>query len=173
MLAIDGTDVDIFRNPDSECFISSSWNPRGYCKLHINALYDVLNKTYVDAYLQPRTKSNEQLALIKLLNGREFKGKNIITTDRGYEGYNVFAHLLNTKNADFICRVKQGAGGMRDIVKLPMKELDVDISPEVTITQTKEDKKNNRIFCQISAKVAGAILRTRAQKHGTFLLHMF
>lgn len=151
-LAIDGTDIDIFRNPDSECFIATQKFPKGYCKLHVNALYDVLNKTFVDAFLQPRTKSDERLALTEMLKQRTFDQKNLIIADRGYESYNVFAHFINTKNVDFLCRVKQGAGGLRDVIKLPMKELDIDISPEISTTQTNEDKKNNRIFIEVGSK---------------------
>ncbi len=152
LFAVDGTDIDIFRNPDSECFISTKLFPKGYCKLHVNALFDVLNKTFVDAFLQPRTKSDERIALTKMLKQREFKEKSIIITDRGYESYNIFAHLLNTNNVDFLCRIKQGEGGLRDIKNLPMKELDIDFCPEITTTQTNEDRLNNRIFIQTRSK---------------------
>ncbi len=151
-MAIDGTDIDIFRNPDSDCFISSSWYPKSFCQLHINAFYDVLNRTYVDTYLQSKTQADERFALIEMLAQYIFKEKFIIMADRGYESYNVFAHFLNTPNVDFLCRVKQGAGGMRDIIKLPMQELDVDISTPISTSQTNEDKRLNRIYINTGSK---------------------
>ena len=68
--------------------------------------------------------------------------------DRGFESYNVFAHLMETPNTDFLIRVKQDNSAMRDIKKLPMQELDVDISCTISTTQTNEDKKNGHIFIQ-------------------------
>lgn len=45
--SVDGSDVNIFRNPDDEdTFIHEG--ERGYNAIHINALYDLLNHTYHD-----------------------------------------------------------------------------------------------------------------------------
>lgn len=75
----------------------------------------------------------------------------MIVADRGYESYNVFAHLMNTPNADFLIRVKQDRSAMREISKLPMIELDTDVSFTIT-TQTKEDKENGYILLQTRKK---------------------
>ena len=53
---------------------------------------------------------------------------------------------MSKPNVDFLVRVKQERGAMREIGKLPMMELDTDVSFTVTTTQTNEDKKNNHIF---------------------------
>lgn len=147
LLAVDGSDINHFRNPDSESFITFPGFEHGYNQTHLNAIYDLLNKTYVDALLQPRPKANEQLAFTEMLKRNTFQGKNIITADRGYESYNVIAHCINTPNMDFLLRVRN-CNGMRDIANLPMTEIDKDITIEVTITQTKEDKLHNRIYIQ-------------------------
>lgn len=76
----------------------------------------------------------------------DFKEKTLIVADRGFEGYNIFAHLISKSNVDFLVRVKQECGAMREIGKLPMMELDTDVSFTVTTTQTNEDKKNNYIY---------------------------
>ena len=47
-----------------------------------------------------------------------------------------------TPNTDFLIRVKQDRTAMREIGKLPMTELDTDVSFTITTTQTKEDKEN-------------------------------
>ena len=72
----------------------------------------------------------------------------MIVGDRGYESYNAFAHLQNTPNTDFLIRVKQDHSAMREIGKLPMTELDTDVSFTITTTQTKEDKENGYILLQ-------------------------
>ena len=47
LLACDGSDVDISRNPaDERTFIHEG--KKGYNAIHINALYDTTNKTYCD-----------------------------------------------------------------------------------------------------------------------------
>lgn len=70
----------------------------------------------------------------------------IILYDRGYESFNVLAHLIEAKNTEFLCRVKHGSGAIREIARLPMEELDRDITVEVCTTQTNEDKQNGRHF---------------------------
>lgn len=64
----------------------------------------------------------------------------------------MFAHLINADNTDFLCRVKHGTGAIAEIKKLPMQELDVDISVEITTSQTKEDKQRGRRFIQTGSK---------------------
>ena len=76
------------------------------------------------------------------------KLKTLIVADRGYESYNAFAHFLEHPNVDFLIRVKQDRTAMREIGKLPMTELDVDVSFTITITQTKADKENGYILVQ-------------------------
>ena len=87
-------------------------------------------------------------ALTFMLTWYDFKEKSLIVADRGYESYNVFAHLQNTPNVDFLIRVKQDRTAMREINKLPMTELDTDVSFTITTTQTKEDKEKGHILLQ-------------------------
>ena len=46
MVAIDGSDFDQPFNPESENIFRGK-DGRIYCQLHVNALYDVLNKLYL------------------------------------------------------------------------------------------------------------------------------
>lgn len=151
ILAVDGSDINHFRNPDSESFITFPGFEHGYNQTHLNAIYDVLNKTYVDVLLQPRPKANEQRAFIEMLKRNSFKGKSIITADRGYESYNVIAHCINTPNMDFLLRVRN-RGAMREIEKLPLMELDKQVTIEITTSQTKEDKQRGRRYIQTKKK---------------------
>ena len=152
LLAVDGSDINHYRNPNSESFITSPQNTRGYNQIHLNAIYDLCNKTYVEILLQPRPKADEQNALVEMVKHHIFQGKNIILADRGYEGYNTIAHLILAKNVDFMIRAKHGAGALRQIAELPMEELDVDIVVEITTTQTKEDKVRRRVILQQASR---------------------
>ncbi len=148
VLAIDGTTVNMARNPKSDSFMCSDSNPKGYNQLHVNPLYDVLNKTYQYCVIQPQPRMDEVGCLSFFLAWYDFPEKTIIVADRGYESYNTFAHFLAHPNVDFLVRVKQDRSAMREIGKLPMQELDVDISFTITTTQTKADKENGYILVQ-------------------------
>lgn len=152
VLAVDGSAVSQPRNPELESYFCTSHDPHGFNQTHMSAVYDVLNKTVLDVELQPRPKMDETGAFMSMLQRNSFLVKTIIIMDRGYEGYNLFAHLIEKENVDFLSRVRNGKGGLREIQKLPMQELDCDIEFEVTTTQTKEDKVKNRIFIQTGSK---------------------
>lgn len=148
ILAVDGSEIDCSRNPDSENFMVTPNNPKGFNKVHLNALYDVINKTFVDAYLQPISEQDEDTALINMVKDRNFYEKTIIIADRGYECYNTFVHLIKKENVDFIIRVKQDKTALKIISNLPMCELDTEVKKELTTTQRKEDKILGRIYIQ-------------------------
>ena len=153
ILAVDGTCINMARNPKSPSFMQHAGNPKGYNQLHVNPLYDVLNKTYVHCYIQPQPRQDEIGALLFMLNWYSYNEKTIITADRGYESYNLFSHLLNIPNIDFLIRVKQDRSAMREIRKLPMKEIDTRVGFTITTTQTNEDKANGYIFLQTQKNV--------------------
>lgn len=59
LLAVDGSDICIPRDPeDPETYRISDPYDKGYNLLHLNALYDLLSRTYIDAILQPCNSSN-------------------------------------------------------------------------------------------------------------------
>lgn len=149
LFAVDGTDLNIPRDPNADTFITSD-NSDGYNQYHINVIYDLCNKTYKDCVLQPRPSVDERGALITMLQRNCFKGKSIVIGDRGYEGFNIIAHFKETSDAHFLIRVKHG--GIKEIKELPMQELDKDISITVTTTQTNEDKLNGYRFIQTGSK---------------------
>ena len=66
-------------------------------------------------------------ALVWMLNAHRLPDKTLIVMDRGYESYNMIAHLLLKPNVDFLLHVKDGAGAMREVAKLPMMPLDRDL----------------------------------------------
>lgn len=147
VLAIDGTAVNIPRNPDSASYIQTKSNIKGYNQLHANMLYDILNQTYIHCTVDP----DEIGGLLFLLTWFEFSPDTLVIADRGYESYNTFAHFME-KGIKFLIRVKQKNSSMREIRCLPMKELDIDISFTLTTTQTKEDKTKRHIYVQQTKK---------------------
>jgi len=152
LLAVDGTSVNISRNPKAPSFVQNESAPNGYNQLHLNPLYDLCNKIFYDALIQPEPQKDEIGALIEMIKRNHFSEKTIIIADRGYESYNVMAHLLEKPNTDFLIRIKQNHSAMQEVVRLPMFELDCEIGFTITTTQTKEDKEKRYIFLQVPKK---------------------
>ena len=54
MLAVDGSDLRIAHNPnDTENYFLANENEKGHNLLHLNAMYDLCSRVYVDAIVQP------------------------------------------------------------------------------------------------------------------------
>lgn len=152
LLAVDGTSVNIPRNPKAASFVCNDSAPQGYNQLHLNPLFDLCNKTFFDAVIQPEPCKDEIGALVEMLKHNNFDSPTLIIADRGYEAYNVLAHCLEKPNTDFLIRVKQNHSAMREIARLPMCELDCSIGFTITTTQTNEDKRNRYIYLQVPKK---------------------
>lgn len=68
LLACDGTDLNIARNPnDQESYFQSTPGDKGFNQLHLNALYDLGSRRYVDAVIQPGRKNNECRAMADMI----------------------------------------------------------------------------------------------------------
>lgn len=143
ILAVDGTAVNIARNPNSNSYIQTHSDKKGYNQLHANMMYDVLNQIYLHCSVD----SDEIGSLLFMLEWFDFSPNTLVIADRGYEAYNTFATFIE-KGMYFLIRVKQKNSAMREVRILPMEELDRDISFTITTTQTKEDKENHYIFVQ-------------------------
>ena len=127
VLACDGTAVNMARNPNVPSFVCNNSAPKGYNQLHLSPLFDIYDRTYFDAVIQPAPHKDEPGALVEMVKRNDFNRRTIIVLDRGYESYNVMAHLMNTPNVYFVLRVKHNHSAMREIARLPMLKLDCDI----------------------------------------------
>ncbi len=138
MFGIDGSNINISRNPDDlETYVKSK-NNVGHNSLHLSAAYDLLNKTYVDAVIQPVKTKDERGALIEMLP--RFPKKSILVADRGYESYNVFAHI-EENNLLYLIRVKDiNSNGIFSGLNLPDKEFDEIITVNISNKQGKHLK---------------------------------
>ena len=106
LLAVDGSDIQIASNPtDFESYIQGKEGTKPYNLLHLDAMYDLMSNTYVDALVCKFRNMNEQGALVDMVDRADNVNPAIIIADRGYESYNVLAHIQE-KNWKFLIRVK-------------------------------------------------------------------
>jgi hypothetical protein len=130
LLAVDGSRINIFRNPnDPETFASQS-NTKGRNMLVLTAMYDLNNHFYTDAIIQPTNFHDERAAFIDLLPS--VPDKSILIIDRGYESYNVIAHIENI-HSHFVMRVKDiHSNGILSGFHLPDEEFDITVKVHVS-----------------------------------------
>lgn len=78
MLAVDGSDLCIAHNPnDTENYFLAKENSKGYNLLHLNAMYDLCSRVYVDSIVQPGRKENEFQALTNMIDRSDIKDKTM------------------------------------------------------------------------------------------------
>lgn len=146
LLAVDGSDLTYVANPnDKECYFYNKQTLKAYNMIHLNAVYDLLNKTYVDAYIQTRRNSNERKALNIMVDRLDFPCKAIYILDRGYEGYNTMLHIEGSGN-NYLIRVKDiNSSGILSGYDLPDDEFDITVEKLLT----RKDNKTHSIRFRI------------------------
>jgi hypothetical protein len=148
MLAVDGSDLSIANNPnDTENYFLANENEKGHNLIHLNAMYDLCSRVYVDAIVQPGREKNESQALNDMVDRSDIKEQTIVTADRGYEGYNVFEHIKK-KGWNYVIRVKDiGSSGIASRLSLPNQEIfDIEYSTLLTRRQTNEIKEHHEKY---------------------------
>lgn len=150
LLACDGSDVNVYRNPsDEETYIHEG--EKGYNMIHINALYDLLNHTYCDFTVQGKKKLHERQALNSMVDRYHASAPAIFIADRGYESFNVFAHLIQ-KGQKFVIRMKDiSSNGILSNYDLPNHEFDEYIETVLTRRHTRETKGRPEIYTTLPA----------------------
>ena len=78
VFAIDGTDFTTPYNPKSTRIVNTAADNKPVCMTHGNLLYDIVNKTYADCILQPRTVADERGAAIDLMKNLDTSVPNIV-----------------------------------------------------------------------------------------------
>ncbi len=141
LLAVDGSDFLTASNPDDpDSFFPGTEAQKSYNLLHLNALYDLTRHVYVDALLQKRRCEDECGALVNMIDRSELMNV-LLLADRGYESYNVLAHLQE-KGWKFLIRVKDGTGGVASGLDLPTTTtFDRPITLSLTKKQSNEVKQ--------------------------------
>ena len=144
LLAVDGSALQIPTDKDDmDSFFPGASNKEPYNLLHLNAMYDLIAHTYTDAILQKGRVRDEIRALTDMVDRAVSTHPTILLADRGFESYNVFAHVQE-KGWHYLIRVKDGGvnGGIGHGLDLPSQdEFDVPIHLLLTRSQSKENKK--------------------------------
>ena len=141
LLAVDGSDVQIPTNLEhTESLMVTSDTSAPYNLLHLDAIYDLCSHLYLDVVVDGIRTCSEQRALNSMVDRSEIE-KAIIMADRGYESYNVLAHVQE-KGWKFLIRIKDGIGGIVSGVDLPeTEEFDEFFDMHLAFKQTNEMKK--------------------------------
>ena len=136
LLAVDGSELitpyrvnSSFYNKGSKKRIDGTLG-RGFNTVHLNAMYDLLNKIYVDCIIAPHTQLSEQAAAVQLVDAYEGL-KAIAIFDRGYPSYNLLEHIFRKSNLEFVMRVAN-SNSFKAVNSLPMTELDVIIKIHIS-----------------------------------------
>lgn len=129
LYAVDGSDIHIPTIPDDKnTFYRANNDAKGYNLIHLNALYDLMNRRYIDAVLQDSRSENENKALISMI-------ENV------HHDSIIIAHL-EAKGLKYVIRIKSSTGIIKKF-NLPSDE-EADFTADILLTrrQTKEVKAN-------------------------------
>lgn len=152
LIACDGSNLTIATNPkDAETYVKTNQFAGNSNRLHLNAFYDLMNRTYTDALVQTFTEYNELRACIQMIERSKLDNKTILIADRGYENYNIFAHAME-KGWKFLVRVKdKESNGILSGLHLKSKdEFDTDVKIHLTRSQSKANKEAGYKFMPVN-----------------------
>ena len=175
LFAADGSDIQIPANADEkDSFFPGSSTQKSYNLLHLDALYDLLGHTYVDAEVSGKRNLNENGVLCKMVD-RSSVSKALIVADRGYESYNLLAHIQE-KGWKYLIRIKDihSSGIAAGLVFPDCDEFDIWFHFHFTKRQTAEAKqllKDKQSFKFLPATVTFDYLPSRSLKHDTLALY--
>lgn len=140
LIACDGSDLPIAPNPkEKENYTQTKPGRKGYSKLHLDACYDLCDRRYTDAIIQPGVTFSEPHAMTQMIDRYQGERKTIFIADRGYESYNIMAHI-HEQGLKFLIRTKDiTSNGILRKFSLPKEdEFDVNVSIVLTRKGTKE-----------------------------------
>lgn len=142
LLAHDGSDINItYDKVDIESHHVGGAKGKCVSILHLNALYDPLNKYYIDVDIQKKKQVIERQSLCQMVDNFNLHQPTIILADRGYEAFNVYEHI-NKSGQNFLIRVKDTtSNGFLKSLKLPSSEtFDTKVNILLTRRQTNKIK---------------------------------
>ena len=97
LLAVDGSSINIpSLKGDSTTFVSYNSRNGGYYMDHLTAVYDLLEKRYLDAISSPFRQHNENRDLCIMVDRNPLAGEPCLyIADRGFASFNNLAHIIN------------------------------------------------------------------------------
>ena len=168
LLAVDGSDLQIATNPnDPDSYYTEVNGRKAYNLLHINAMYDLLQHTYMDAVIQKSRHSDESGALTGMVDRSNIENA-LLLADRNYESYNNLAHMQE-KGWYYLIRIKDNTAGIVSGLILPNKdEYDIPFHIHLTRKQTNSIKqllKDKNHYKLIPASSRFDFLPQTSRKH--------
>ena len=140
LLAVDGSDLQFTADPsDPLSYFPGANGQKHYSFLHLNALYDLKSRLYMDAVVQKRREANENAALVQMVDRSDVDEPAIVIADRGYEAYNTLEHIAR-KGWKYIIRMRE-ASGIISSLPLPDGDFDLPVQLQLTRKQTNAVKK--------------------------------
>ena len=162
LYAVDGSDIHIPTIPDDHgTYYKANNGSKGYNLMHLNALYDIMNRRYIDAVLQDSRCENEHSALRDMAN--KISHNSIIVADRGYEAYNTIAHL-ESNGLKYVIRIKSKAG-IAQKFNIPNDE-ETDFTADILLTrrQTNEVKSHPEIYRYLPSSLTFDFLHKKSKE---------
>ena len=151
LLAVDGSKVPIpYNEKEKEYSTYTGKGRKSYSMAHINSLFDILNRVFVDCIIDPGMHGKERKALAAMASRLPSPEKCIIVADRGYEGFNAVAHLLES-NVKFAIRAKDiDSNGFLSTLDLPETgEFDVIVRKKL-VSRIHQRKKGDSAYVKVS-----------------------
>ena len=142
LLAADGSDIQIpTDSKHADSYFPGTNGQAPYSLLHLDAVYDLLQHTYIDAAVCGRRDWNEKGVLCNMVD-RSSIAKALIIADRGYESYNLMAHIQE-KGWKYLIRIKDiQSSGIASGLDLPDRdEFDLWFHFHFTKRQTAEARQ--------------------------------
>lgn len=171
LLACDGSDINIPYNPNDPETYHQTKDWKGFNQLHLNALYDVLNEIYQDVNIDTATKTREADALIDMIQNHNYPDRSIIICDRGYEKYNLIAHLLESKQK-FVIRIKDITSSTSILAHVPIPdedEFDIQVTRILTYTYTNEIMHHRETYVPLN-KITNGHFRFIDEDHPFYVM---
>ncbi|MCC4477586.1 IS4 family transposase [Limosilactobacillus reuteri] len=128
VFAIDGSDFNLPWNPQS-AYVCNFPHQKAQCQMHVNALYDLLNKSYQDCVIQPKAKIDERKSVLTMME--RLPQNSIVIMDRGYPSFNLIEHFNRRPQTYYVLRASL-SGGIKEVQALPNHECDQQIKCRVT-----------------------------------------
>ena len=175
LLAADGSDIQIPTDPKhTDSYFPGTNGQAPYSLLHLDAVYDLLQHTYIDAAVCGRRDWNEKGVLCNMVD-RSNIARALIIADRGYESYNLMAHIQE-KGWKYLIRIKDiHSSGIAAGLDLPDHgEFDILFQMHLTKRQNAHSKtllKNSNQYKRLSASVPFDFLPRTSKKHDPLSLY--
>lgn len=147
LLAADGSDLNVPALPDdTSSFIPYNSGNGGYYQMHLHAVFDLLEKRYVDATVTPRREINENRELCTMVNRNPLDGSCLYIADRGYCSFNTFAHIIQAGQC-FLIRTKDPSSYNSMFKKISLPDSDeFDIDHHFIVSRSSPRKADDPTF---------------------------